>query len=217
MIIYYFNDFEVLGEAEIEQMLSCMPFQQQEAMAGTKLLSRRREIAVSYLMLAYAIGSDRAEIESDGLSIREFQLAGVPSDWQPTLNFTFGEHGKPYLSDREGVYFNISHCKEAIAVGVSDREIGIDIEGRRRYSGTLLQRVFADEEQESIRQNAEPEMEFARLWTRKEAFFKWTGTGILLDHIKSVEQDAEKAGCTITTQLVTPAGGGRPFFLSIAC
>lgn len=221
MIILYFNDFEALGEEQIEQLLSWMPQQQQEAIAGTKLLSRKREIAISYLMLCYAIKHSQEEIQSRKTFINVFpspnwQLA--IDNWQlSTVNcqFTIAEHGKPYLTNYEGVFFNISHCKEAVAVGIGRQEIGVDIEGCRRYSETLLQRAFTDEEQESIRHNAEPMMEFARLWTRKEAFFKWTGTGILIDHIKSVEQDALAAGCDISTQLVIPARG-NPFFLSIA-
>ena len=227
MIIYYFNDFDSVGEEEIGLLQPLLPPQQQEALAATKLLSRKREIAISYIMLAYAIEHNRDEINSDNVAVRNIQLSTfnltshegqkflVPCNFQFSIfNFQFNEHGKPYLVGHEGIYFNISHCREAIAVGVSNREIGIDIEGQRRFSDNLLQRAFNEEEIRSVREAAEPEKEFARIWTRKEAYFKWTGTGILIDHIKSVEKDATAAGCKINTQLVTPERG-NPYYLSI--
>ena len=214
MIIYYFNDFEAFGDEQIEQMLSWMPQQQRDTISGTKLLSRKREIAVSYLMLCYAIENNKKEINSSDNVIKEFSSSNCQLSIV-NCQFTIAEHGKPYLTNHESIFFNISHCKEAVAVGISSHEIGVDIEGRRRFSDTLLDRAFNEREKVSVRQNDNPEMEFARIWTRKEAFFKWTGTGILIDHIKSVEQDAAAAGCDISTQLVTP-DRGNPFFLSIA-
>lgn len=238
MIIYYFTNFDSIDEAVINQLLPFLPQQQQEAIAATKLISRKREIAMGYLMLTYALENEQDSISTQELILDHFPPLTFPLSAfrsplsafrsplsaarsplsafrSPLSTFRFAEHGKPYLADHEGIFFNISHCKEAIAVGVSNREIGIDIEGGRRYSEILLQRAFNEEEQATVRQNDNPEMEFARIWTRKEAFFKWTGTGILIEHIKSVEQDAVAAGCSISTQLVTP-DRGNPFFLSIA-
>ena len=84
------------------------------------------------------------------------------------------------------------------------------MEGRRKFSESLLQRAFNGEEQTMITENDDPESEFARLWTRKEAFFKWTGTGILIDHLKSTEEEARMAECLIETRRVAD------FWLSIA-
>ena len=221
MIIYYFNDFDAIDEGAIYQLLPQLPQQQQEAIASTRLHSRKREIAISHLMLAYAIEHNREEILSKETIIKEFSFS---NNLSPIINcqlsivncqFIIAEHGKPYLNNHDGIYFNISHCKEAIATAVSDCEIGIDIEGCRRFSDTLLERAFNEEEKELVRKNEKPEMEFARIWTRKESFFKWTGTGILIEHIKSVEEDAAKAHCTITTQQISPPTG-NPFYLSIA-
>ena len=134
-------------------------------------------------------------------------------DNNPPL-FAYDEHGKPYLTNHEGIYFNISHCKEAVAVGVSHCNIGIDVEGRRRFSDSLLQRAFNETEQKMVTNAADPESEFARIWTRKEAFFKWTGTGILIDHLKTTEHDANNANCIVTTFSISD--GEIPFWLSVA-
>ena len=151
MIIYYFNDFDSVGEEEIGLLQPLLPPQQQEALATTKLISRKREIAISYIMLAYAIEHNRDEINSDNVAVRNIQPSTfdltshegqkflAPCNFQFSIyNFQFNEHGKPYLVGHEGVYFNISHCREAIAVGVSNREIGIDIEGHKHFSHAIL-------------------------------------------------------------------------------
>ena len=183
-------------------------------------------------MLAYALKYNHEEIHSDSIIIKQFTCSEIASTHdalslllkdlnnsqnadEPMLKIRIAEHGKPYLIDHDGIYFNISHCKQAIVTAVSDYEIGIDAEGRRRYSDNLMERAYNDAEITAVLHSNEPETEFARIWTRKEAFFKWTGTGILIEHIKSVEQDAVAAGCSISTQLVTP-DRGNPFFLSIA-
>ena len=222
MIVYYFNDFESIDDGFINQLLPSLPQLQKDALNATKLLSRKCEIAVSYLMLAYAIENDTEEILSPETIVKAFpysQFSFFNSQF-PILNFRIAEHGKPYLVDHADIFFNISHCRQAIVTAVSNHEVGIDAEGKRRYSEGILERAFNTQEQQMIREadeslTTDSEKVFARIWTRKEAFFKWTGTGILLDHIKSIETDAATAGCNITTQLVTPEKG-EPFYLSVA-
>ena len=59
MLTYYFTDFDAIDEAVITQLLPQLPQQQCDAIAATKLLSRKREIAVSYLMLAHALQNEQ--------------------------------------------------------------------------------------------------------------------------------------------------------------
>ena len=216
MIVYYFNDFDSAGEREIERMLDWMPRQQVELVSGMKSLARRREQAMSYAMLAYALQNDSDAIFSKELNVKAIPISilhFVPQ--QPPL-WRVAEHGKPYLTNYENIFFNISHCQQAIVTAVSDCETGIDVEGRRRFSDTLLQRAFNDEEQALVAASDDPEREFARIWTRKEAWLKYTGTGILMEHLKTTEAEAAAAQCAITTQLITPTPPHEPFYLSIA-
>lgn len=88
-------------------------------------------------------------------------------------------NGAPFLPSRPGLCISISHCRAAVAVAVSNCGwVGIDIESRRRVSGDLIQKVCTVEEQAAIRNAADPEMEFLRCWTRKEAVLKMRRTGI---------------------------------------
>lgn len=88
-------------------------------------------------------------------------------------------NGAPFLPSHPELCISISHCRAAVAVAVSSCGwVGIDIESRRRVSGDLIQKVCTEEEQAAIRNAADPEMEFLRCWTRKEAVLKMRRTGI---------------------------------------
>ena len=215
MIVYYYSDFESTSDKEIARMMQWMPQQQVDLISRMKTLSRRREQAVSYAMLAYALQNDMADVFSSETIIRAIPSGIVDFVPQKPPEWRVAEHGKPYLTNYSDVYFNISHCREAIATAVSNAEVGIDIEGRRKFSQTLLQRAFNDREQALVAASSDPEAEFGRLWTRKEAWFKYTGTGILIEHLKTTEAEASKASCKIETYLVENKTK-NPFNLSIA-
>lgn len=104
-------------------------------------------------------------------------LASTPYTLHPTPSFLYNEHGAPYLED--GPYFSISHCKQGIAVAVSDTPIGIDIETIRPLNEGLVHKAMNLQEQAQIATAANPAQEFIRLWTRKEAYVKMQGTGII--------------------------------------
>ena len=89
--------------------------------------------------------------------------------------FAFGEHGKPTLVNHPDIHFNLSHCREAVAVALSDRPIGIDIETTEHYSPEVARRVMSAGEMRQIEASPRPEVAFTRLWTMKESLFKLTG------------------------------------------
>lgn len=98
------------------------------------------------------------------------------------INIKAGKTGKPFLSDMPGFEFNISHTRNAIAAIVSDRPVGIDIERIRNIDIGFAQDVFTDNERAWL--NKLPEDRYTRffsLWTKKEAFVKYTGMGLSLD------------------------------------
>ncbi|MGR9117453.1 MAG: 4'-phosphopantetheinyl transferase family protein [Gammaproteobacteria bacterium] len=94
-------------------------------------------------------------------------------------------HGKPYLLERPGWVFNLSHSAERFVLAVSKNcQLGADIErykGRVNLTG-LVKKCFAHEERVYWEALPEPDKirEFYRFWTRKEAFVKATGRGIAL-------------------------------------
>lgn len=89
------------------------------------------------------------------------------------------DNGAPYIADHPELNISISHCREAVAVAVSDEgAVGIDIEGRRRINKSLILRVCTADEANEINASDDPEMLFLKYWTRKEAVLKCRRTGI---------------------------------------
>lgn len=101
---------------------------------------------------------------------------GIPLN--EDLRLDIGEHGKPSLHDYPDVHFNLSHCPNAIAVVVDDHPVGIDVERFIEPKPSLLRYTMNDIEVQQVETAEHPDEAFARLWTRKEALFKYYGTGI---------------------------------------
>ena len=91
------------------------------------------------------------------------------------------EHGKPYLVHYPNVHFNLSHCKNGIAVVVDFSPVGIDIEYFRKSNLALVKKTMNPFEAEWIRSSANPVEAFTQYWTKKEAVVKLRGTGLIDD------------------------------------
>ena len=95
------------------------------------------------------------------------------------------EHGKPYLVDYPDVAFNLSHTADLALIAVARQcRLGVDVEickPRHNLSG-LVAKCFAEEEAVFWQQLPESEkiQAFYQFWTKKEAFVKATGYGIVL-------------------------------------
>ncbi len=101
------------------------------------------------------------------------------------LRFATGPFGKPRLEqpNDSAIQFNLSHSHGHGVIAVSKgRELGIDIEMMRPMENmdAIANRFFAVGEHSTYL--AQPEalrpLAFFRVWTRKEAYLKATGTGI---------------------------------------
>lgn len=115
-----------------------------------------------------------------------YELTGSSEPW------LYNEYGKPYWQD--GPQFNISHCKEGLLVAVCDGPIGVDIETIRSANEGLIERTMNSKEQALIREADDPNRAFIRLWTQKEAYLKYKGTGIVED-LKQVLEGVDPTLC----------------------
>ncbi len=98
--------------------------------------------------------------------------------------------GKPVLPCLPEAAFSISDSGEIVAAAVSVgcresgcpvRSLGFDLERRRQISAELIRRFFHPEEQAWICEEKSKEAQNRRalmIWTRKEAYGKWSGRGI---------------------------------------
>ena len=95
--------------------------------------------------------------------------------------YGYGRNGKPYFKNYS-LKFNLSHSGEYVFCGVSDQEIGADIQEIRDAKELSLARRFFSEGESMALEHCENDEErsqlFFRLWTRKEAYGKLTGQGI---------------------------------------
>lgn len=103
--------------------------------------------------------------------------------------------GKPYLPEYPGIYFNYSHCRRGILCGISDGEIGVDIEEIIPYKEKLARRICHPEELRMLSEAEDKNRMLTAIWTAKESYLKYMGTGIrsdlrLLDLSAALEQGA---------------------------
>jgi 4'-phosphopantetheinyl transferase len=102
------------------------------------------------------------------------------------IEFKDGINKKPYIINKTGLHFNLSHSADWIILAISNWEIGADVE-LINYSfeyKDVMEGYFSDEEINFINE-AQSTDRFFLLWTRKEVQIKATGKG-LDDNIKLI-------------------------------
>lgn len=90
--------------------------------------------------------------------------------------YGLNEHLKPYFTNREDIKFSLSHSGEYVAVAVSHKEIGIDIQQTGEVNLKIAERFFTRYECEYIKNRDD----FYRIWVLKESFIKAIGKGLAM-------------------------------------
>ena len=96
------------------------------------------------------------------------------------IEFILGDFGKPYIKNYKNLFFNISHTKDTVALAVSEKEIGVDVEINRNTDILLVSTFFEKSEQEYLLSFSKNERQdvFYQIWTLKESYLKAIGTGL---------------------------------------
>ncbi|MCT7951979.1 4'-phosphopantetheinyl transferase superfamily protein [Ancylothrix sp. C2] len=137
------------------------------------------------------------------------------------LKFTYSKQGKPALHTETQICFNLSHSHQLALYAITlNKEIGIDVEFVRPITEAenIVKNYFSDKESAlfntiSIAHQTEA---FFNAWTRKEAYLKATGQGLIqpLNEIEvsitpgepakllSISGDTQKAGRWTLTHLI---------------
>ena len=107
-----------------------------------------------------------------------------------SITFGIKEHGKPYAKDL-AVEFNISHSGDMVVCAIDDKPVGIDIEQIHPIDLTVAKRICTDEEllylfghtptDDDFTYTTDTEIltRFFELWTAKEAYGKYLGSGVV--------------------------------------
>jgi len=158
-MISIFDDMSQVTEAEVQRMLPLVNAQRREQALRYKHLFGQFACLKSWLMLAELV---------EPLEINDLKMA-------------YNEHDKPYFIHRPNIHFNLSHCKNGIAVVVDNVPVGIDIESFHRDNEALICRTMNEAEIKVIQASSYPTAAFTQYWTMKEAVLKLRGTGIVDD------------------------------------
>ncbi len=126
----------------------------------------------------YRLDNDKRLSLGAGILLKE----GLSELGVTAYSFAFGEHGKPHLDGQSNLFFNLSHSGKMAVCALFEREVGVDIQEIKPVSEKLIKKVTSEEEfaylltlDETKRQE-----ELARLWTIKESYMKYLGTGLSL-------------------------------------
>lgn len=101
--------------------------------------------------------------------------------------FYFGKYGKPYLLDYPSIFFNLSHCDNAVVCAISSYEVGVDVEDVKQVDADIIASCCCESENLRIRYSDNPNLEFVKMWTMKESYLKLNGIG-LNDNVKVLFQ-----------------------------
>ena len=157
----------------------------EEAAVLNKLLPGRRE--------RVAAGNRTTRLAAYALEAVLLQrCTGLRRD---QLSLGLSPTGKPFLPGCPSCRYNLSHSGTAVLLGISDQEIGVDIETIRVLSPRVLRRCFTPAETEWCGQDA---AKMTALWTRKEAYSKWSGQG-LAQVLAGIDTRQEKTAQLLTT------------------
>ena len=157
MMVSIFDDMTQVTEAEVQRMLPLVDEQRRDEALRYKHLFGQFACLKSWLMLKELLTP---------LGINNMEM-------------DFNEHGKPFLAHHPEVHFNLSHCKNGIAVVVDSSPVGIDIESFHPSNLALIKKTMNPAEAEQIFTSSDPVEAFTQYWTQKEAVLKLRGTGIV--------------------------------------
>ena len=156
---------QTLCEVDPERKKRAMKYQQE---------LRRHQCVGAGVLLTRAL----ACISDTGKTIGK--TTGKTTGDQERPEIRHDRNGKPYLKNREGVFFNLSHSQGFAACAIGDREVGVDIQSIRPYHEKAARRAFSSEEMAVIVAADEREKDYwySVLWAQKESIWKLKGSGM---------------------------------------
>ena len=182
-MIYILDDYESITDEVLERMMGLLPPKRREKAEKFRYRNGKLTCAVAYLLFLYGYR-------------REFGGRDIP-------DFALDENEKPFLPDRPGVHFNLSHCNRATVCMLGHAPVGIDIQELRPVKEEFSARICSERELERIAASPNPQREFTRIWTEKEAISKYTGEGIFRD-VRCVSADAAPDQSMVATTQPLP-------------
>ena len=146
-----------------------------------------RLTSLDYQVL-YAKASDERKHRADRYHRWEISLRCVAAD--ALLRYALGTadytdrttpDGKPFILGKESFHYNLSHSGSWVVIAFGDSEVGVDVERLRadtRIEGVAMRFFTAEEQRYVFREENNRHQRFLEIWTGKESFLKYLGTGL---------------------------------------
>ncbi len=132
---------------------------------------------MQYNVRRYRQMTDRKRKLIGRLIVQNYFAVNEPFSWE---RWSETESGKPFirLANRK---FSISHSGDYVMVAFSEKEVGIDLEKENEIVVEDIVTSMHHEEIEYVRNASDKHSAFYNVWTRKEAYLKAIGVGIVED------------------------------------
>ena len=160
-MIYIFTDYNQITPDMEQALLDKLPPRRREKALRFTVQNGRISCIVSYLLFLYGYRN-------------LYHMDDTP-------DFAGEKFEKPYLADYPDIHFNLSHCNSGCACIMDNFEVGIDLQEIRKVSLKTFEKICSADEISEIQNSDNPEKEFCRIWSYKEALSKLTGEGIFRD------------------------------------
>ena len=157
-MVYVFDGLPHVTSEQMQRATSLIPAYRREYAARYRFESDRIQSIFAFLLLQYGLREEYAIEEALQLDY---------------------SNGKPTLSGLEHLHFNLSHCRLATACAVSSAPVGVDVQDWLPRHLSVAKQVCCEQELAFLETVQAPQIEFAKLWTRKESYGKFGGQGIL--------------------------------------
>jgi 4'-phosphopantetheinyl transferase len=92
--------------------------------------------------------------------------------------FDSNYYGKPFLTGREDVRFNLSHSGVWVVGCIDDRAVGIDVEEIQPIDLDISENYFSKDEHQDLMAKPDKFDYFFTLWSLKESYIKILGKGL---------------------------------------
>ncbi len=181
--IYITQISELMNEDIYNRAYASLPQNRKDKADRIKMQQGRCQSVAAGLLLNYAVRNwtNRIQLsDTENNKIHNVSIQDAIEEYNQKYDYetVTGSSGKPYFRNFPDIFFNISHSGKYVVCAVSDKEVGIDIEGGRKASISLAKRFFCQEETSWINEE-DSEDRFFRIWTLKEAYGKAVGCGVL--------------------------------------
>lgn len=164
------KNITTVGESEYAYYLNKMPDDKQKNISAYRKDEDKKRSVCGYMLALKTLSEFMNKNEKE-------------------VSVSYDENGKPVT---EGCFLSIAHAGDYAICAVSDKPIGVDAEILREVKLTTALRVcteneliyiFADKFDSNIPEKTDIDVSarFLEVWTKKEAYGKMHGTGILYD------------------------------------